>query len=226
MTTITIPSKRPGKVPLLDQKDPVTYLKTHTAEEIANDYHVTEATVYRWAKKYATNVVRRPRNHKPKRPDNATLLMLYQHHSSSELAERYDVGPSTIRAWVCDAKKHYDPAIKPEHYQTPVRHQSMAPNDDTLIYLHNNYTAQQIADMYDVTIRVVAEWMRSILSRKMVAPKKPGRKSVRPDIETLAKLYAEHTAAEIADMYHVQTNTVHSWLTQARHKLAQQNAAS
>lgn len=46
--------------------------------------------------------------------------------------------------------------------------------------------------------------------------KNRGRKSNKPDCETLARLYEDHTAEEIAGMYNVSTNTVRSWIYKYR----------
>ncbi len=42
---------------------------------------------------------------KSNKPDAAMLLAMYAEHTSGELAELYDVPASTIRAWVCRARK-------------------------------------------------------------------------------------------------------------------------
>lgn len=46
--------------------------------------------------------------------------------------------------------------------------------------------------------------------------KKSGKRSVKPDADTLSKLYAEHTMAEIAEMYGVSRNTVKFWIWKYR----------
>lgn len=46
--------------------------------------------------------------------------------------------------------------------------------------------------------------------------KKKGRPSIRPDAEKLSELYQEHTAKEIANMYHVNVSTVFRWIQKYR----------
>lgn len=46
--------------------------------------------------------------------------------------------------------------------------------------------------------------------------KKRGRRGVRPSEEELAKLYAEHTAPEIAQMYGVSVGAVKKWISYYR----------
>lgn len=43
-----------------------------------------------------------------------------------------------------------------------------------------------------------------------------GRPMSRPSIETLANLYKDHTAREIAEIYNVREATVYSWINRAR----------
>lgn len=57
----------------------------------------------------------------------------------------------------------------------------------------------------------------------MIPYKKHGRPSVRPDGETLARLYAEHTAQQIADMYGVTKGTVRVWIADERRKDLEKN---
>lgn len=46
--------------------------------------------------------------------------------------------------------------------------------------------------------------------------KKSGKRSVKPDANTLSKLYEDHTMAEIAEMYGVSRNTVNYWIWRYR----------
>ncbi len=48
-------------------------------------------------------------------------------------------------------------------------------------------------------------------------PKKT-KKTKRPPVEELAKVYAEHTTKEIAAMYKVPEGTVKSWIYRYRHE--------
>lgn len=45
----------------------------------------------------------RPRS--SKHPDNATLLLLYETHTSREIAELYDVPLGSVRPWISLARK-------------------------------------------------------------------------------------------------------------------------
>ena len=57
------------------------------------------------------------------------------------------------------------------------------------------------------------------MSKTVAIPmKKKGHPSKCPDIQTLADLYADHTAAEIATMYGVGISTVTSWISKARNQ--------
>lgn len=49
-----------------------------------------------------------------------------------------------------------------------------------------------------------------------IAMKKGGRPTNRPDTETLAKLYDNMKAKEIAEKYGVSESTVRAWITRAR----------
>lgn len=51
--------------------------------------------------------------------------------------------------------------------------------------------------------------------------KKKGRASKKPPVEVLSKLYATHTAKEIAEQYEVSPETVKKWIATYR-KLFQQ----
>lgn len=44
------------------------------------------------------------------------------------------------------------------------------------------------------------------------------KKTKRPPVEELAKVYAEHTTKEIAAMYKVPEGTVKSWIYRYRHE--------
>ena len=48
--------------------------------------------------------------------------------------------------------------------------------------------------------------------------KQGGRRRERPDDEKLAELYAEHSAAEIGQMYGVSARTVANWVADVRRK--------
>lgn len=45
-----------------------------------------------------------------------------------------------------------------------------------------------------------------------IGKKSRGRRTNKPDCETLARLYEDHTAEEIAEMYNVSANTVRHWI--------------
>lgn len=51
-------------------------------------------------------------------------------------------------------------------------------------------------------------------------PKGAGRKRVRPDVETLTRLYFEEdkTASEVAKIYNVKPQTVYAWMNYYRKK--------
>ena len=49
--------------------------------------------------------------------------------------------------------------------------------------------------------------------------KKSGRRSKRPDMETLDEIYKKHTAYEIGTFYGVSENTVYSWVHRYREEL-------
>lgn len=52
---------------------------------------------------------------------------------------------------------------------------------------------------------------------KLVMPNKPmGRPRMRPDAETLCKLYGEKSVKEIAEMYGVKDATVRCWASRIR----------
>ena len=46
--------------------------------------------------------------------------------------------------------------------------------------------------------------------------KRTGKRSVKPDSNTLSKLYENHTMAEIAEMYGVSRSTVNFWIWKYR----------
>lgn len=50
----------------------------------------------------------------------------------------------------------------------------------------------------------------------MDVKKKRGRRTIRPSEEELAKLYANHTAKEIAEIYNVSVRTAESWVVYYR----------
>ena len=52
-------------------------------------------------------------------------------------------------------------------------------------------------------------------------PKKT-KKTKRPPIEELAKMYAEHTTKELAEVYKVPEGTVKSWIYRYRHPKAEE----
>lgn len=52
----------------------------------------------------------------------------------------------------------------------------------------------------------------------LIAKKRSGRPSNRPDAEKLAELYSGHTAQQIADMYNVSVATVRTWINNERRK--------
>lgn len=52
--------------------------------------------------------------------------------------------------------------------------------------------------------------------------KKVGRKTSRPPVEELAKLYETKTTRELAEHYGVPEGTVKSWIFYYRHKAPQQ----
>lgn len=43
-----------------------------------------------------------------KKPDIVTLKFLYEQYKSEEIAKMYGVPPSTVRSWVCLARKSGD----------------------------------------------------------------------------------------------------------------------
>lgn len=53
--------------------------------------------------------------------------------------------------------------------------------------------------------------------QELKIPKKT-KKTKRPPVEELAKVYAEHTTKEIAAMYKVPEGTVKSWIYRYRHE--------
>lgn len=50
----------------------------------------------------------------------------------------------------------------------------------------------------------------------IILAKKQGRPTVRPDDDTLAKLYNELPTKQIAEMYGVKPSTVRGWASKAR----------
>lgn len=58
---------------------------------------------------------------------------------------------------------------------------------------------------------------------KMLAKKRGGRISKRPDIDTLSALYAAKSASEIAAMYGVSEATVRAWIARYRRDLKKKN---
>lgn len=57
------------------------------------------------------------------------------------------------------------------------------------------------------------------MAEKMLAKKRGGRISKRPDINTLSSLYADKSAREIATMYGVAEETVRKWIAEYRRDL-------
>ena len=51
----------------------------------------------------------------------------------------------------------------------------------------------------------------------LTIPKKT-KKTKRPPVEELAKMYAEHTTKELAKVYQVPEGTVKSWIYRYRHE--------
>lgn len=227
---IKMPTKIGGRPPRyqLTEED-AAYFSTHTAEESAEKYNVTEVTIYQWCKKFNVRPVQTVRKRSLRKPDDATLLMLYTHHTATTLGNYFDASAATVRAWVAAARKRNAQKKKPVNYEAPLPKSEQdfekAPNDETLIYLHNNYTPDEIAEMYQVPLIYVATWMRNLLERTMDNPKRWRVTEKKPSIQELSKLYETHTAPEIAEKYGVKVTTVRSWLKRAREQINEQNTA-
>lgn len=60
--------------------------------------------------------------------------------------------------------------------------------------------------------------------KKIRSYKNVGRKTKRPPVEELARLYAEHTTRELSEHYKVSESTVKGWIYYYRHKAPKKEA--
>lgn len=54
---------------------------------------------------------------------------------------------------------------------------------------------------------------------QLIAPKKPGRISKKPESVELLKAYQTSTASELATQYGVSVNTIYVWVREAKNEI-------
>ena len=142
-----------------------------------------------------------------RRPDDNTLIDLYQRYTAREIAEQRGVSISSVKLWVRQLRREGKLGDKVK---------SWMPDPDALREAYLTHTFAELAQMYQVSETTVNEWLRKIRKTEDLPYKGGGRKRMRPDVDTLRELYACRSASEIAAMYGVRTNTVHVWVRDLR----------
>lgn len=107
----------------------------------------------------------------------------------------------------------------------PMKQTTKRPSDETLVNMRKTMTLREIADTYEVTQGTVNRWLKPLRDEGRIKPRVMHSKTKRPTDETLAKLYADHTAKEISEIYDVSVNTVRTWIQNAR-KREERSAAN
>lgn len=111
--------------------------KKHTADEIGEIYGVSRHTVYLWFK--VAGITKR----EAFAPDND----LFSKYTTSEIAEMYNVWPSTVCRY---RQKHGLPMVKARRL----------PEDEELLILLQKHSPLEIAIMYDVSTAAISSRLK------------------------------------------------------------------
>lgn len=184
--------------------------------EIAKIYDVSRTLAMQWIHD-ANNQGARISTNKHQIPNDETLhrLAYDEGKSTPEIAEIYNVSCQTVVRWIMQARKR-NPEVFPKRQCKDINALTIK-----RLFIDEEKTAQEIAEMYSVKKQSVYRWLGSARKKNPeMFPYKIQHPTCKISVETLKSLYIDQnlTAKEIAEIYNVTPPTVVHLLKLAQEK--------
>lgn len=185
------------------------------ASEIAAMYGCKDWEFQRWVRTH--KVYKGPYHNLP--PTKSEVESLYSDHSLRvhEVAAELKINEATLYRLLNEYKI-------PKRLGVSQVHEPLLSKDELKqLYLVERLTAEEIADRYEVKLRIVRGWIKEY---KLEKRSKEGIVAGFPPRAKIKKLYLveNRTAVEIAEMYNTTLNRVRLWL--GHYKLYQKRGAT